>query len=321
MTTPNPPSRTPAESAEEAALRKQYTDLQEHVLRESRLRVAQLEGLVKQNLERIAKYDRLIAQLDPFIAEIEAGPAAPGDGPLLEKLRASRDLYQASKAMAEIQNRDYRANGDTIRAGMEASAPQAVTFADSSPSKPYLLAKAQVDAAAARLLLCDVRLPILTIERLLNPQAPLPPDAAIDPTVIARLQPVLASAPEIKPVLSQAVTQFHEAQALIKEANRALKGVGEYAWELSHLTGNTSAFYKLRGKMFHLERMAEQLAPYPALAALFAKAEPPAPPSPQSPPTPARSGPLKPPAKSTTQSLGSQARRPPSGTNPFAKRD
>jgi|GEM_PF-2573553 len=321
MTTPNPPSRTPAEIAEEEALRKQFTDLQEQVLRESRARVAQLDGLVKQNLERIADYDRLISQLDPFIAEIEAGPAATGDGPLLEKLRASRDLYQASKAMAEIQNRDYRANGDTIRAAMAASAPQAVTFADSSPSKPYLLAKAQVDAAAARLLLCDVRLPILAIERLLNPQAPLPPDAAIDPALIARLQPLLASAPEVKPLLSQALTQFHEAQALIKEASRALKGVGEYAWELTHLTGNTSAFYKLRGKVFHLERMAEQLAPYPELAALFATAEPPAPPPVPTPTqTPTGSGPLKPQAK-PTQSLASQTRRPPSGTNPFAKRN
>lgn len=318
MTTPNSQSRSPAEIAEEEALRKQFAELQEQVLRESRARLGQLDVLVKQNLERIAYYDRLISQLDPFIAEIESGPAAPGDGPLLEKLRASRDLYQASKVMAEIQNRDYRSNGDTIRAATAAAAPQEVTFADSSPSKPYLLAKAQVDAAAARLLLCDLREPILSLQRLLNPQEPLPPDAGLDPAVLARLQPVLAAAPEIKPALSLAITHYQDAQALIKEANRALKGVAEYAWELSHLMGNTSAFYKLRGKMFYLERLAEQLAPYPELAELFAKAAPASEP-PVKTAAPARSGPLKPPAKST-QPLGKQTRQMMPGGNPFADR-
>lgn len=318
MTTPNSQSRSPAEIAEEEALRKQFTDLQEQVLRESRARLAQLDLVAKQNQERIAYYDRLISQLDPFIAEIEAGPAAPGDGPLLEKLRASRDLYRASKAMAEIQNRDYRANQETIRAAMAASAPQEVSFADSSPSKPYLLAKAQVDAAAARLLLCDLREPILVLQRLLNPHEPLPPDAELDAAVLARLKPVIASAPEIKPVLSLAVSHYQDAFGLIKEANRALKGVGEYAWELSHLMGNTSAFYKLRGKMFYLERLAEQLAPYPELAELFAKAAPASAP-PFKTATPARSGPLKPPAKST-QPLGKQTRRMMPEGNPFADR-
>ncbi|MNK66962.1 hypothetical protein D3C87_862920 [compost metagenome] len=318
MTTPNPQSRSAAEIAEEEALRKQFAELQEQVLRDSRARVAQLDLVLKQNLERIAYYDRLISQIAPFIAEIEAGPAAPGDGPLLEKLRASRELYQASKAMAEIQNRDYRANQDTIRTAMAAAAPQAVTFSDSSPSKPYLLAKARVDAAAARLLLADLRTPILTLQRMLNPQEPLPPDTQLDPAVIMRLTPVLVNAPEIKPVLSLAISHFQDAHGLIKEANRALKGVSEYAWELSHLMGNTSPFYKLRGKMFYLERLAEQLAPYPELAELFAKAAPASAP-PFKAPVPGRSGPLKPPAKST-QPLGKQTRRMMPEGNPFADR-
>ncbi len=320
MTTPTPPQgRSPAEIAEEEALRKQFTALQEQVLRDSRMRLSQLDVFLKQNLERVVYYDRLIAKLDPFIAEVEAGPPAPGDAELLEKLRASRDLYRASKAMVEIQSHDYRANHETIRAGLEAAAPQAVTFLDSTQSKPYLLAKAQVDLAAARLLLVDIHSPILLVQRLLNPAQPLPPDAAIDPAALSRIGAVLAQAPEIKPVLSLAITHYQEAQGLIKEAVRALRGVGEYAWELSHLMGNTSSFYKLRGKMFYLERLAEQLAPYPELAELFAKVAA----SKDLPftaaPAPANSGKLNPPARGT-QPLGKQTRRLNAENNPFADR-
>jgi hypothetical protein len=320
MTTPNPPqARSAAEIAEEEALRKQFAALQEQVLRESRLRLSQLDAFLKQNLERVAYYDRLIAKLDPFIAEVEAGPPAPGDVALLEKLRASRDLYQASKAMVTIQNHDYRANQETLRAGLEASAPQEVTFANSTQSKPYLLAKAQVDTAAARLLLVDIREPILLVQRLLNPEQPLPAETSLDPADLARIGAVLAAAPEIKPVLSLAITHYQEAQALIKEALRALRGVGEYAWELSHLMGNTSAFYKLRGKMFYLERLAEQLAPYPELAELFAKAAPDQPLPFAAAPAPANSGKLNPPARGT-QPLGKQTRRLNAENNPFADR-
>lgn len=321
MTTPNPQARSAAELAEEEALRKQFAALQEQVLRESRARLAQLDVASKQNLERIAYYDQMVAKIDPFIAEIEAGPPAPGDGPLLEKLRASRELYLATKAMVAIQNRDYQANQETIRTGLAAATsagavPSDLSFSDSTQSKPYLLAKAGVDAAAARLLMCDLREPVLTVQRLLQPEQPLPPDAQLDPALLSRLAPILKDAPEIKPVLSLALTHYQEVQALLKEAGRALKGVREYAWEISHLLGNTSAFYKLRGKMFYLERLSEQLAPYPELAALFAK------PASTGAPTfaaPAKSGPLTPQARGT-QPLGKQTRRMMPGTNPFADR-
>lgn len=319
MTSPTPPSRTPAEIAEEEALRKQFAELQEQVMRDARMRLAQLDHAYKQNLERIAHYDRLIGKLDPFISEVEAGPPRVGDGPLLEKLRASRDLYQASKAMAEIQNQDHRANMETIRAAMgttsaAGSIPQDLKFADSTHSRPYLLAKAGVDMAGARLALCDFREPVLVIQRLLMPQAPLPPDVTLDETLVKQLAPVVADAPEIKPVLSMALSAYQEAEALIKEAARALKGVREYGWEVSHLLGNTSAFYKLRGKVFYLERLSEQLAPYPPLAALFAKAGPASPPPFSSPAETAKS------QARGTQPLGKQTRRMMPGTNPFAKK-
>ncbi len=319
MANPNPQPRSPAEIAEEEALRKQFTELQEQVQRDSRARLAQLDGLLKQNLERVAYYDRMISQLTPFIAEVEAGPPAPGDGPLLEKLRASQELYQASKAMVAIQSHDYRANLESIRAGLAAAAPQDVQFSDSTQSKPYLLAKAQVDAAAARLLLADVQEPVLIVQRILNPEQPLLPDTTVDPIRVSRAATAVANAPEIKPVLSLAITHFQDTQALLKEAYRALKGVGEYDWELSHLLGNTSAFYKLRGKMFYLERLAEQLAPYPELAELFANAAPAAEPPFKQSATPGKSGSLTSPAKST-QPLGKQTRRMMPGTNPFADR-
>jgi hypothetical protein len=147
----------------------------------------------------------------------------------------------------------------------------------------------------------------------------LPPDTTLDPTHVSRTAAALADAPEIKPVLSLALTHFQDTEALLKEANRALKGVAEYDWELSHLLGNTSAFYKLRGKMFYLERLAEQLAPYPELAELFAKAAPAGELPFKQFAGPAKSGPLTPPAKST-QPLGKQTRRMMPGTNPFADR-
>lgn len=314
MTTPTP-NRSPAEIAEEERLRKQFAELQEQVQRDSRARLAQLDARLAEGRERVAYYDRMIAQLDPFIAEIEAGPPAPGDDALLEKLRASRELYKATQAMVEIQSHDYRKNQETLRAGLAASAPQEVSFVDSSHSKPYLLAKAQVDACSARLLLAEIRVAVFTVQRLLNPEQPLPADLALDGALLKRLAAVLNEAPEIKPVLSLAISHYQECQALIKEANRTLRGVGEYAWELSHLLGNTSVFYKLRGKMYYLERLSEQLAPYPELASLFAKAPPSPPPFKQAP----KSGPLRPPAKST-QPLGKQTRRMMPEGNSFADR-
>ncbi len=310
MNASTPPNRDPAEIAEEERLRREYAELFEQVQRDSRARLAQLDSLLKSNAQRVVYYDRLLTQLTPFIAEVEAGPPAPGDEPLLEKLRASRDLYQAARAMVDIQSQDYRHNLETIRAGLAAAAPQEANFADSSQSKPYLLAKARIDATAARLLLGDIRDAILTVQHLLNPEQPLPYDVSLDPATLARIGPVIAEAPEIKPALSLAITHYQDTQSLIKEANRALKGVGEYDWELSHLLGNASVFFKLRGKMFYLERLAEQLAPYPALAELFAKA---------STPPPATSGPLKP-ADKVTRPLGKQTHRLRPEGNPFADR-
>lgn len=312
----HPSSRNPAEAAEEEALRQQLAQLQEQVLRESRMRVAQLELELKQNLGRLEVYDRMLPKLGAFIAEVEAGPAAPGDEALLERLRASRDLYQATKAMVELQNHDYRENLETLRSALAAGAPQELAFSDSTQGKPYLLAKAQVDVASARLMLVDLRDAVTFLQAILVPGQSPPAEAAGAPPNAAKIKEAVAEAPEIKPVLSLAITQYQEAQALIKEAGRTLKGVSEYDWGAEKLTGNTSVFYKLRGKLFYLERLPEQLAPYPELAELFVKAAPPEAPN----ATPERTPSGRLPQKKGTQPLGRQTRRMMPQGNPFADR-
>lgn len=309
MNAPNAPKRTPEEIAEEERLRQQYMELQVQVERDSRAHLSQIDGHLKHNSERIAYYDRMIAQLDPFIAEIEAGPPAPDDDHLLEKLRASRDLYHATKAMVEIQSQDYQKNQALLRSGATGSVAPDARFMDSTHTKPYLLAKAEIETSDARLILVQVRDAILILRRAADPRFPLPPEVSVDARKVERISRLVKDSPEVMPAISLALSHYDDALKLVKEARRTLKGVREYEWEAALLHGNTSVFYKLRGKMYYLERLAEQFEPYPDLAALF----PPKPPEPPSMPfktaaPAARNGSSSTPAR-TTRPLGQQTRR------------
>lgn len=309
MNAPNAPKRTPEEIAEEERLRQQYMELQVKVERDSRAQLSQIDGNLKHNAERIAYYTRMIAQLDPFIEEIEAGPPAPDDDHLLEKLRASRDLYHASKLMVELQSQDYQKNQVILKNGLAGSVAPDTRFVDSTHSKPYLLAKAEIETSDARLILVQVRDAILILRRATDFRFQLPAGVTIDRKKIDRITRLIKASPEVMPAVSLALSHYDDALKLVKEAKRTLKGVREYEWETALLHGNTSVFYKLRGKMYYLERLAEQFEPYPDLAALFPSkpSQPPSMPFKTAPPT-ARSGSGSAPAR-TTRPLGQQTRR------------
>lgn len=276
------PIQTPEEAAEEARLRAeaerlkaeldQITDKVKNVSGKTR---QALNDLLQEHQGRLAYMQEQLAALAPLFEQVESVPQSPLTEVMTDKLQASKDLYEAGIRLIELQIEECKVNLATSSTDLdpETLKPETLTFADITEAPEYLLAKAETDVAGSRLKLADLRLPMTVLNWYFDPVR-----AESDHELLAQVKDYLDAHPTLKVEMNQALSVFIECQDLVGEGKKIVKGIREYDWSLDmiHEFG-AKVWGKLKGKLHQLDRLHEQVASHPPLAALFPAPEPTAP--------------------------------------------
>lgn len=266
------PIQSPEEAAEEARLRAEAERLKGE-LEQITAKVTQISGqtrnaltdLIQENQARLSFFQEQLATLQPLVKEMESVPPSAIAEMMAEKLHASMDLYQAGIRLVELQIGEMKAN-------LEASSGELtpdITFTDISNQPDYLLAKAETDIAGARIKMASLAQSMTVIEWYFAPTR-----QDVDNELIQQIKARLDEDSKLKIEMNHAFSTFKEAQALLDEGKKIVRGIRKFDWSLDliHEFGD-KVWGKLKGKLHQLDRLHEQVEGTP-LSAVFLKPEP-----------------------------------------------
>lgn len=266
------PIQSPEEAAEEARLREEAERLKGE-LDQITGKVNQIAGqtrgalndLLQEHQARLAFYQEQLATLQPLVEEMESVPPSPYAEMMAEKLNASIDVLQAGIRLVELQMGEIQANLDATAGEINPD----IRFTDISNTPEYLLAQAEVDVASARLKMAPLTQSMSVIEWYFSPTR-----KDVDNELIQQIKAQLDGDSKLKIEMNQAFSTFKEAEALLEEGKRIVRGIRKYDWSLDliHEFGE-KVWGKLKGKLHQLERLPDQLEGTP-LGAVFLKPEP-----------------------------------------------
>lgn len=266
------PIQTPEQAAEEARLKAEAERLQGE-LEQITEKVNQIAGqtrhamgeLLQEHQARLAFLKEQLATLEPLLAKAESVPPSPLAEVMLEKLDASKELFEAGIRLVGLQLDELQAN----LAASEGELDPEARFADISQAPDYLLAKAETDVAGARLKLADWRLPMSILGWYFEPQR-----KETDNELVLQIRDALDKDSALKIEMNHALSTFKEALDLLAEGKKIIRGIRQFDWSLDLINEfGEKVWGKLKGKLHHLDRVAEQVANTP-LSAIFIPKEP-----------------------------------------------
>lgn len=266
------PIQSPEEAAEEARLRAEAERLKGE-LEQITAKVTQISGqtrnaltdMIQENQARLSFFQEQLATLQPLVKEMESVPPSAIAEMMAEKLNASIDLYEAGIRLVGLQIGEMKAN-------LEASSGELnpeITFTDISNQPDYLLAKAETDIAGARLKMASVAQPMTVIEWYFSPTR-----KEVDNELVLQIKDHLDKDSKLKIEMNHAYSTFKEAQALLEEGKKVVRGIRKFDWSLDliHEFGD-KVWGKLKGNLHLLDRLPDQVQGTP-LSVLFLKPEP-----------------------------------------------
>ncbi len=269
------PIQTPEEAAEEARLQAEAERLRGE-LEKITAKVTQISGqtrsaltdMIQENQARLAYLQAQLAELQPFIKEMESVPPSPYADMIAEKLQASLELYEAGIRLVELQLSEMTTNIEAFQGEPNPDAK----FADITDSPEYLLAKAEADVAASRLKMASHDLPMAILEWYFAPTR-----KDVDDALVNQIKDFLDQSSKHKIEMNLALSTYKESRELLEEGRKIVRGIRKFDWSLDliHEFGD-KVWGKLKGKLVQLDRLPEQLADTP-LSAIFIKPEPPEP--------------------------------------------
>lgn len=266
------PMQSPEDAAEEARLRAEAERLKGE-LEQITAKVTQISGqtrnaltdMIQENQARLSFFQEQLATLQPLVKEMESVPPSPIAEMMAEKLHASIDLYEAGIRLVDLQIGEMKAN-------LEASSGELtpdIRFTDISGTPDYLLAMAETDVAGARIKMATVGQSMTIIEWYFAPTR-----KEVDNELVQQIKACLDGDSKLKIEMNHAFSTYKEAQALVDEGKKIVRGIRKFDWSLDliHEFGD-KVWGKLKGKLHQLDRLPEQVQGTP-LEAIFMKPEP-----------------------------------------------